>query len=92
MGFRNQLVSLLSDGPGSMSANRYVYIFGSTITIFFVVVVWAVLSVSKDAMQDIPLGVLGLVTMILGIGTAGKLIQKSQEKEPCDEPPPEVPK
>ena len=81
---RGQLLSMLSENAGALSATRYVYVFSSCLTVFFVVAVWACVSITNGAMSDIPSGVLYFVGAVLSILSGAKVMQKGQEKKPCD--------
>ena len=61
------------------SAMRWLIIFSYVFVIGVVITAWAVLSFVNSALQDIPSGLLALVSAVITIVTAGKWLEKREE-------------
>jgi 1,4-dihydroxy-2-naphthoate octaprenyltransferase len=63
----------------SMSTMRFIIIFTYLFVIIITFITWASISVAKTAMQDIPVGLLGLVSAVIAIVTTGGVFNKREE-------------
>lgn len=69
----------LLDRASSASSMRFVLIFSYLFVVLITFIVWAVLSSTKQAIQDIPMGLITFAGIVLGYATGGKYLEKREE-------------
>lgn len=77
------LRSILSPTNGTASSMRLIFVYSSLV----IVTVWAVISSIKCAIQDVPTGVLALITCF----SVSKLVQNTQEDKAVAKTAPPAP-